>query len=201
MTKQLCLLAVVFAAAGCPELTDPLTPAEPPETALRGIYSVDAWTQNISGCDEDGDPNPLFREGVLFGIHPDAQVGEERGWLHAYVCTDTENCVSKQDKGGLAGLDPYGWQLFDGSDAAGWSSITDAATTTDDGMCRGVREVTTLTATGTSVRVEVENIRVDEFAQVDGDDPCPDELVVDNLGACYKFESLDATFLEAFPDP
>lgn len=199
---KLSVLAVglgALGAAGCDSLTG--EDASPPETALAGLYTVDSWTDNEAGCDEEG---PSSGDALLwprFGVNPDANDLIGLSWVLAFACSDEDNCARRQDDGAVIGLLVNGWRLVEGDDAAGWRGTRDGAyREQDDDSCTGFRTTATLTGTAqTSARLEARH----EFVSWDDENtggPCDsDEVAGLVTGTCDRLEVITATYDEPLP--
>lgn len=102
---------------------------------LDGLYTIDTWTENTSGCDVEG-PSVLDSHASLLGVGETNFFGYDL--LVVIPCTDDQACADAVPGGVFAALG--GGAVFiegQGDDASGWESNYIAYTIVD-GECQGV---------------------------------------------------------------
>ncbi len=127
-------------------------------TALDGVYAIQTWSENTTGCDAPGDS--VFDQHAERGLMIKESMFVAVPVVDFHVCTDDAAC--NQELGEPTLFLPY--MAERGSDAAGWISDDDGVAIDDNGTCRGEDTIATLTSTGSNtVAIAIEHRMVSGF--------------------------------------
>lgn len=157
-------------------------------TGLEGVYRVTAATENLTGCDAEGD-SVLDQQAPFVFVEAQALLGDE--FVAVVDCDDVPGCQAAASTDTVT-LD----RVFDqGSDDEGWTSRL-VFSSGSAGVCAGT--VTDLRlardeegAAGATIRVEARH------TDVTFDDPdCATEAAEEAAAgaACTRLETLTAAF-------
>lgn len=158
-------------------------------TALEGVYTIESWTENETGCDAPGPSiletkaeKAIYLKAVNF-------LGAE--FINVVKCPDLETC---RNEAADDVIDLGGITFEKGSDSAGWSGLSD----TLDGSCTGdVFENLLLSADDGTLRVEQRGTAV-ENAPRDSDDFCDRDAAAELAAPlpCGRLEIFTAVQVE-----
>lgn len=198
--KLLCSLALLTLAGACgggeEEEEGGLT------SNLRGIYSIDSWTDNQAGCDAEGASVLDMMSDKKLGIKLTNFFGV--GLLVAVPCADPIDCAESADAGffGIFG----GAALFsEGSDAAGWFGDGSSHVVTD-GVCDGSYFTQRMEVIGDK-RVKIETKTFTSSFPAEGtagnSDDCPLESAKKAAEGqpCQTLTAMTATYEQPLADP
>ena len=161
-------------------------------TSHEGVYAIATWTSNPSSCDAEG-PSIADIQDPFFFIKSESFLGEE--FINVNVCPTAEQCAADARDDSTLHIGQWGFQS--GSDGAGWTDDSAFAIEVQ-GTCNATRVQTTMTFTGTSVRIE-ERTSSGTFAP-DATGDCPDDQAAAATASapCETFEVVTADFELAF---
>ena len=163
-------------------------------SALEGMYQIDAWNENDTGC---GDPGPSvlgdpFHAETVFYIKTENFLGE---FLNARACADLAECQQLAGDDDTIHLGEFG-TFEDGNDEDGWTaSFLFAAPDFDDPtQCIGRGGRDTLTADGeTAVTLRLETLETPRFPMRDGECDDADAEAMLATAACVRLEVVHGT--------
>jgi hypothetical protein len=195
---SLSLLVVPLACGGDDE--------EPEETGLttdlRGIYTINTWTENQAGCDAEGASVLDMMSNKKLAIKLTEFFGVDL--LIAAPCADPTDCAEKAEAGLFGGLFG-GAALFDkGSDAAGWDG-NGSSHIINNGVCEGTYFTQRMEVTGDK-RVKVETKIFDTTFPAEGAGDaaeCPLESAKKAAEAvpCKTLAVITATYEQPLAEP
>jgi hypothetical protein len=84
-------------------------------TALEGVYEIQTWTENTTGCDSDGDSILEERSDDHFYLKAENLFGQE--FLNLVLCEGLDTCLTTAAEDTIN----LGFGLDSGSDGAGWT--------------------------------------------------------------------------------
>src|SRR5262245_8030913 len=62
-------------------------------SALGGLSTIDTWTENLTGCDAEGDSILETQGSTALYLKNESFFGED--FLNGVMCTDVEDCATK----------------------------------------------------------------------------------------------------------
>ena len=164
---------------------------------LLGIYTLDSWTENDSGCGSEG-PSVLEGSGMShFYVKEISFFGQE--FLNASLCPELPGCREDASDSELISLGLFSYAFESGSDSKGWTGGGAIAGGGGGGECSGEVFDYLMTDEGDGmVRIAVEVREVSGFPR-DSDDFCDTDAAREAAEGqpCDRLEVLTGTFLEA----
>lgn len=163
-------------------------------TSFEGIYRVETWTDNLTGCAAEG-PSVTQGRDPLFYTKNEDFFGET--FVNVKSCEDIATCKAEANDGDTIHIGMFGFEQ--GSDSAGWTTHSAFAFSVQ-GQCEGGVTDSKLTITATSFRIEAKHVEAVPFPAGTGDDECPDEKVEQAAAGqpCDGLEVVTATFMEDY---
>jgi hypothetical protein len=161
-------------------------------SALQGIYTIDAWTENLAGCDAEGDSILEVQSDTALYLKEESFFGTE--FLNGVLCDDVAQCAEQAAEDTIY-LDRFTFE--DGNDDDGYRAGYCSGFCDDEtGLCEGDYVEDVLTAEGDGVvRFETRRTPVSGMFS-DGDGFCDDELAraAAEDATCASLEVITATF-------
>jgi hypothetical protein len=167
-------LAIAVTLAGCSEEL----------TALEGVYEIESWTQNDTGCDSDGASILADQTDDHFYLKAENLFGQE--FLNLVLCEGLAACTV------LAGEDTInlGFGLDSGSDGAGWTGSGYSLGGSD--TCSGeIRDNRLEETAGGELRFEIRRTFV-EGVPLDADGFCDSDAAIE-MAESQGCEGLEVT--------
>lgn len=164
-------------------------------TDFEGIYTIDAWNDNLSACDAEG-PSVLDQREDIFYIKLDNFVGYE--FVNVNTCADVAQCQEWAHDEDTLHIGEFSFDQ--GSDDDGWTTRVAFATDDPEVTTNCVADVRTAVLTGdaTTVSIRIETVDTPSFPR-EADD-CfyeEDERVFELAEGepCVALETIHATFM------
>jgi hypothetical protein len=159
-------------------------------TDLEGVYSVDTWTQNATGCGAGGDDVTSLHDPLIY-VKADSFFGAD--FIGAVGCPDPATCQAEAADDTIS----LGQFYFEeGSDDEGWIGRGGYSSGPGpDGMCIGGLNVLTMTGSaGASITLRDEFHEAAPFAPEGGE--CDVDTAMDNAATqpCASADEVHATF-------
>jgi hypothetical protein len=170
-------------------------------TNLRGIYSIDSWTDNQAGCDAEGASVLETMSDKKLGVKMTEFFGVDI--LVAVPCADPTDCAESANAG-FFGIFAGAALFGEGSDAAGWFGDGSSHSVTD-GVCEGNYFTQRMEVIGDkSVKVETKTFSTSFPAEgSSADSECPLEAAKKAAEGqpCETLTVITATFEQPLADP
>ena len=122
-------------------------------TSFEGIYRVDTWTDNTTGCAAEG-PSVAMMNDPLHYVKNENVFGST--FVNVKSCDDIATCTTEANDADTIHIGSFGFD--EGSDSAGWTTH-DAFSFSTNGQCDGggVTDAK-LTISATSLRIESKHV-------------------------------------------
>lgn len=163
------------------------------DTALAGIYELDAWTHNPDGCDLEGPAAPEQDQYSYVLVKHYSFLGED--FVSALTCADFAECRTKADDDDTIYVERF---AFDGGgDADGWTGRSFFLSVGD--TCEGpVFEHVMTGGPEDWLRIE-EETRTVSGVPLDDTGDCDEEAAYSQAETvpCEELTVVSATFVEA----
>jgi len=170
-------------------------------TKLRGIYTIDTWTDNEAGCDAEGPSVLETMADKKLGIKLTSFFGV--GLMIAVPCADSADCAESAEAGFFGVF--AGAALFgEGSDEAGWFG-DGSSHVVNNGVCEGNYFTQKMNVIGDKrVKVETKTFETSfPAAAAMGDSECPLESAKKAAEGqpCKTLTVITATYEQPLVDP
>jgi hypothetical protein len=153
-------------------------------TALEGVYQIQTWTENATGCDSDGDSVLADRTDDHFYLKAESYPGQE--FLNLVLCEGLEACAATAAEDTIN----IGFGFESGSDSAGWRGS--GYTLGGSDICSGEVRDTRLSETSAGqLRFEIRRTFV-EGVPLDTDGFCDSDAAI-AAAASQGCEALEVT--------
>lgn len=163
---------------------------------FEGVYEVDEWTQNLTGCDTPGDSILELQADVMLFVEVQSFFGTD--YVGVSHCTDIAECQAAAAEEDFP--DIFSGYIFpNGNDDDGWSGEL-STTSADSGMCTGSVAYVSLTGTAGALTIESESFDIAPYPPMpsgnDEEGPCDyrDPFEQAEGQPCRTLERLHATF-------
>jgi hypothetical protein len=163
-------------------------------TSYEGIWRVDAWTNNNTGCDVEGPSVAATRE-PFFYTKNESFLGQS--FVNVNGCDDIATCKEEANDKDTIHIGSFAFE--EGSDGAGWT--THSAFAFDvQGQCEGGVTDTKLTISTATFHIEGKHFEAVPFPAMTGEDKCPDAKVEQAAAGqpCDGLEVVSATFMQDY---
>jgi hypothetical protein len=162
-------------------------------TSLEGVYTIDAWNENTTGC---ADPGPSIREmqtDTHFYVQNDTFITQDI--VIADLCASVDACRMQIDDDSIP---LFAFGVYDkGSDDDGWTGRIGAVSELET-TCDGVQILTSMRQDATGIVLQHELTDVTYPKSSDPEDPCSfDDLYAAAESApCTGLEVIHGVFLQ-----
>ena len=166
-------------------------------TDFEGIYEIETWTSNTSGCETEGMSVLASQPNQRFYVRTESYYGTD--FLNVTLCTTDTACATEA---GAEGFDfENGWAFDKGSDGAGWRGALALVTSSGGAPCTGtVSDDTMASPTDGTLRIESRIRQPRPFAP-DSDGFCSsDDAIAASSGEpCIRYEAVTASLSAPLP--
>ncbi len=186
MTKWMTMTALLALLIGCGD----------DGSALLGVYSLDAWTENDTGCDAEGPSVLETSDSTHFFIKEVNFFGTSI--INVALCSDLADCQQRAADGDTIELGDRSYGFDSGSDSAGWTGGGVIAGGSGDTCSGEVYDYLLTEVSDGVVQIRVETREV-SGVPTDSDGFCDTDAAraAAKDQPCARLEVFEGTFLEA----